>query len=143
MRHLILLLAISYLFSANAQIPVDSLKGHYTFDGTLADYSGQGNHITAGSGTFANDRFGNVNGALQLDGISDSLSLPIAEFSPISGDFTISFWYKTNHPEVMNCFSSKQSPSDTSNNFEIQLSSHNSYYLQYYKPSLGLHSIRL
>ena len=133
MRNLILLLAILYLFSANAQIPVDSLKGHYTFDGTLDDYSGQGNHITAGSGTFVNDRFGNVNGALQLDGISDSLNLPIAEFSPISGDFTISFWYKTNHPEVMNCFSSKQSPSDTSNNFEIQLSSHNSYYLQYYK----------
>ena len=133
MRNLILLLAILYLFSANAQIPVDSLKGHYTFDGTLDDYSGQGNHITAGSGTFVNDRFGNVNGALQLDGISDSLNLPIAEFSPISGDFTISFWYKTNHPEVMNCFSSKQSPGDTSNNFEIQLSSHNSYYLQYYK----------
>jgi hypothetical protein len=133
LRYVILLLTISSFFSANAQIPVDSLKGYYTFDGTLADYSGQGNNITAGSGTFVNDRFGNINEALHLDGISDSLNLPIAEFSPITGDFTISFWYKTNNPEVMNCFSSKQSPSDTSNNFEIQLSSHNSYYLQYYK----------
>jgi len=133
LRYVILLLTICCFFSANAQIPVDSLKGYYTFDGTLADYSGQGNNITSGSGTFVNDRFGNINEALHLDGISDSLNLPIAEFSPITGDFTISFWYKTNNPEVMNCFSSKQSPSDTSNNFEIQLSSHNSYYLQYYK----------
>ena len=135
MRCLILIIAIFSFCSTFAQIPVDSLKGHYKFDGTLADNSGQGNDIIAGSGSFVIDRFGNVNKALYLDGISDSLNLPITEFSPIQGDFTISFWYKTNNPENMNCFSSKESPSDTVNNFEIQLSSHNSYYLQYYKQS--------
>jgi len=135
MRYLTLIISIFYLYSTNAQIPGDSLKGHYKFEGTFADYSGQGNDIIAGSGSFVNDRFGNENGALYLDGVSDSLNLPISEFSPITGDFTISFWYETNNPQVMNCFSSKQSPSDTVNNFEIQLSSHSSYYLEYYKQS--------
>lgn len=135
MNNLKLLIAIFLTSSALAQIPTDSLKGHYRFNNSLADYSGEGNSIVAGSGTFVNDRFGNANEALYLDGVSDSLALPISEFSPIAGDFTISFWYKTNNPYIMNCFSSKQSAMDTTNNFEIQLSSHNSYYLQYAQQS--------
>jgi hypothetical protein len=116
-----------------AQIPTNGLKGHYPFDGTLTDYSSNGNDIVTGTGTYVDDRFGNANAALSLDGITDSLVLPIAEFSPIQGDFTISFWYKTNSPNVMNLFSSKQTPADTTNNFELQLSSHNRYYLENYK----------
>lgn len=131
MRYLILLFTTFSFSLVKAQIPSDSLKGHYKFNGTLNDFSGQGNNIVAGSGSFVNDRFGNMNDAFYLNGISDSLNLPISEFSPIIGDFTISFWYQTNHPEIMNCFSSKQSPTDTINNFEIQLNSHNSYYQQY------------
>lgn len=122
-------------FSLYAQIPTDSLKGHYQFETNLNDVSGNGNHIVTGSGTFVEDRFGNADGALYLDGVSDSLVLPIDEFSPIQGDFTISFWYKTNSPEIMNLFSSKQFPSDTTNNFEVQLSSHNSYYLEFLSQS--------
>lgn len=133
MRYLILIFTTFSFCLVKAQIPSDSLKGHYKFNGTLNDFSGQGNNIVAGSGSFVSDRFGNLNEAFYLNGISDSLSLPISEFSPITGDFTISFWYKTNHPEIMNCFSSKQTPDDTTNNFEIQLSSHNKYYLEYYK----------
>lgn len=128
---LLLITAIFPFISVKAQLPTDSLKGHYKFDGTLSDFSGNGNHIVTGSGTFVNDRFGNINKALYFDGVSDSLNLPISEFSPISGDFTISFWYKTNSPEIQNLFSSKQYPNDTISNFEIQLSSHNSYYLEY------------
>jgi len=131
MKKLISMCFLSASLSINAQIPTDSLKGHYKFDAVLTDYSGNGNNIVTGTGSYADDRFGNSTSALYLNGISDSLLLPIAEFSPILGDFTISFWYKTNSPEITNLFSSKQSPTDTINNFEIQLSSHNSYYLQY------------
>lgn len=135
MKYLIILITMFSLGTALAQIPTDSLKGHYTFNGTLEDYSGHSNHILIGSGSYVSNRFGTEDAALFLNGINDSLVLPIEEFSPITGDFTISFWYKTNHPEIMNCFSSKQTSSDTSNNFEIQLNSHNSYYLEYYKQS--------
>lgn len=135
MKKTVIIYILFVNFFANGQIPADSLKGYYKFNGTFTDYSGNENDLLVGSGTFVNDRFGNTNSALYLDGISDSLSIPISDFSPIIGNFTISFWYKTNNPEIMNCFSSKQSPGDTTNNFEIQLSSHNSYYLQYYKQS--------
>lgn len=131
MKNLIPLFVLIVCSSINAQIPTDSLKGHYKFDGSLVDYSGNGNDIVTGSGNYVNDRFGNTANALLLNGISDSLVLPIVEFSPILADFTISFWYKTNSPEILNLFSSKQSPTDTTNNFEIQLSSHNSYYLEF------------
>ncbi len=135
MKKTLLFLCLCIYFSANAQIPINGLNAHYKFDASLQDFSINGNDITAGSGTFVNDRFGNINAALYLNGISDSLTLPISEFSPITGDFTISFWYKTNCPEIMNCFSSKQSPTDTINNFEVQLNSHNAYYLEYLKQS--------
>ena len=118
-----------------AQVPMDSLKGYYNFNGSLLDFSGNDNNITMGSGTFTADRFGEPNSAFSFNGINDSLVLPIAEFAPIEGDFTISFWYKTNSPNVMNLFSSKQTSSDTTDNFEIQLNSHSAYYLEYLKQS--------
>jgi len=114
-----------------AQIPIDSLIGYYDFNGSLIDASGNSNNITAASGTYTIDRFGLANNAFLLDGITDSLAIPVSEFAPILGDFTISFWYKTNSSDIMNLFSSKQSPNDTTDNFEIQLNSHNAYYLEY------------
>lgn len=113
-----------------AQLPADSLKACYTFDGNLLDNSGEGNHITQFSGTYTHDRFAQPTSAFLLNGQSDSLVLPVAEFAPITGDFTISLWYKTNWPQVMNLFSSKQFPTDTSANFEVQLNSHSQFNLQ-------------
>ncbi len=135
MKKLFLVFLLTSCFAATTQISVDSLKGHYTFDGTLNDFSGQSNNIVIGSGTYVTDRFENANGAIYLNGVSDSLVFPTSEFSPIAGDFAISCWYKTNSPDIMNLFSSKQSATDTTNNFEIQLNSHTSYYLQYLKQS--------
>ncbi|HLP10322.1 MAG TPA: LamG-like jellyroll fold domain-containing protein [Flavobacteriales bacterium] len=130
-----LFLCCLFLISAhilNGQLLSDSLKAHYTFNGNLNDVSGMGNHILSGSGTYSIDRFGNLNAALELNGISDSLTFPVTEFAPITGDFTIGFWFKTNEPGIQNLFSSKQSPTDTTANFELQLSSHNQFYLDNY-----------
>jgi hypothetical protein len=135
MRVNFFLLALIFLQQIKAQIPTNNLVGHYKFNSNLNDNSINNNDITTGSGTFVEDRFGNPNKALSLNGTTDSLVLPVTEFSPILGDFAISFWYKTNSPEIMNLFSSKEFPSDTTNNFEVQLNSHNSYYLEYYKQS--------
>lgn len=121
--------------SGLAQISTLGLKGYYAFNGNLNDASGAANHIVSASGTYAEDRFGNANSAFLLDGINDSLTIPVPEFGPIAGDFTISFWYKTNSPEVMNLFSSKQFPTDTTSNFEVQLNSHDLFYLEYNKQS--------
>ncbi len=117
-----------------AQIPTDNLEAYYKFNGNLVDDSGNGNNITDFSGSYSSDRFSQSNSAFSLNGETDSLVLPVTAFAPISGDFSISFWYKTNWPQVMNLFSSKQSPTDTTQNFEIQLNSHNSTFLN--DPSL-------
>lgn len=111
----------------------DSLAAYYNFNNTLNDASGNIKHITEAEGAFTADRFGSPNAAFHFDGENDSLVLPVDKFAPITGDFAISFWYKTNSSAIMNLFSSKQSPDDTTQNFEIQLNSHNRFYLEYYK----------
>jgi len=107
-----------------AQIPIDQLVAHYTFDGNWLDESVEQQHIVSAQSTFATDRFGSANKAVSLNGISDSLVLPVAEFSPIVGDFALSLWYKTASPEKMNLFSLQTNSTDTVNNFNIQLSAH-------------------
>ncbi len=126
MKKAVLFICLVTASICNAQVPLDSLKAYYAFDNNLADSSGHAHHIVSGSGTFVNDRFGNPLQALQFNGTSDSLILPVPEFSPIQGDFSIAFWYKTSSPEKMNLFSSKQNPLDTTSNFEIQLNNHSS-----------------
>ncbi|MBK8343030.1 MAG: LamG domain-containing protein [Bacteroidetes bacterium] len=111
----------------------DSLAAYYNFNNTLNDASGNIKHITEAEGAFTADRFGSPNAAFHFDGENDSLVLPVDKFAPITGDFAISFWYKTNSSAIMNLVSSKQSPDDTTQNFEIQLNSHNRFYLEYYK----------
>jgi hypothetical protein len=118
---------------AVAQIPLSNLNAHYGFNGNLNDLSGNANHIVSASGSFTTDRFGVPGNAFLFDGINDSLTIPVPEFAPLQGDFTISFWYKTNSPQIMNLFSSKQFASDTTDNFEVQLNSHNPFYLEYLK----------
>ncbi len=128
-----LLLVISFFLQLHAQSLSDSLLAHYTFSNNLLDGSENHYDILSASGIFTTDRFNQSNAAFAFDGINDSLVLPIPEMAPVSGDFAISFWYKTNSAKIMNLFSSKQTPDDTTHNFEMQLNSHNQYYLEYYQ----------
>ncbi|HRG28207.1 MAG TPA: hypothetical protein PLJ00_09975, partial [Chitinophagales bacterium] len=124
---------ISFFLQLHAQSLSDSLLAHYTFSNNLLDGSENHYDILSASGIFTTDRFNQSNAAFAFDGINDSLVLPIPEMAPVSGDFAISFWYKTNSAKIMNLFSSKQTPDDTTHNFEMQLNSHNQYYLEYYQ----------
>ena len=108
-------------FNLFSQIPTDALVAFYPFNNNTLDSSGLSNDAIAGGCSFAEDRFGNENAALLLNGISDSLIIPIDDFTPLTGDFTFSFWLKTSSPETMNIFSIKEAAHDTINNFEIQL----------------------
>lgn len=106
-----------------AQIPSAGLVGFYPFNNSTLDSSGMDNHAVAAGCTFVADRFGNAESAFSMDGINDSLIIPIPGYTPLSGDFSISFWMKTNSPEKLNILSLKEYPNDTINNFEIQFSS--------------------
>jgi hypothetical protein len=53
------------------------LVAHYQFNGNANDASGNGNHGTVhGGATYAEDWFGNPNGALVFDGVDDYVELP-------------------------------------------------------------------
>lgn len=124
-------LAITICFAALslfAQIPTTGLVAFYPFQNNTSDSSMNSFDATAAGCTFTTDRFGNSHSAIAFDGIDDSLTIPLPGFTPLDGDFTISFWLNTTSPEKLNVFSLKDSPFDTINNFEIQFSSHS--YLQ-------------
>lgn len=68
----------------------DGLLGAYLLDGDARDSSGQEQHGQVIGATFAADRFGHPNGALQLDGQSAWVSTPVdGQRHPLS----ISFWF--------------------------------------------------
>lgn len=112
------------------QIASDSLKAEYLFNGDLTDNSLNNNTVTAFSGTFVSDRFQHPNSAFHLNGTTDSLVFPISSFTPIVGDFSISFWYKTSSSKLQNLISIKNNSADTVHNFDLQINSHNQVSLQ-------------
>lgn len=59
-----------------SQIPQDSLKAYYPFNGNVNDESGNEYHGSAVSATLTTDRFGNENSAYLFDGYNDLIMLP-------------------------------------------------------------------
>ncbi|MBI2259446.1 MAG: T9SS type A sorting domain-containing protein [Flavobacteriia bacterium] len=122
------ILLISFIIVSTivySQIPTNGLVAYFPFNGNASDESSFNNDGLTHGCIYTVDRFGTQNSAIKLNGIEDSIVLPITQFSSIQGDFTISFWAKTNSPERMNVISSKEFPNDTTNNFEIQFNSDN------------------
>ncbi len=93
-----LLLLFSCLLVAanglNAQLDQNLLL-RYEFEGDVLDISGNDNHGIANGGiTYVEDRGGNPNGAVQLDGFDDFIELPnLAELKP-DLPVSFSFWVK-------------------------------------------------
>jgi hypothetical protein len=59
-----------------SQMPADSLKAYYPFNGNANDESGNENHGTVIGATLTTDRFGNENSAYLFDGLNDFIQLP-------------------------------------------------------------------
>ena len=82
-QKLLLTLLITTIFSvAKAQVPsyvpTNGLLGWWNFNGNVNDLSGLGNNGTPiNSPTYTNDRFGNPNACIQLNGINQRVDLPL------------------------------------------------------------------
>lgn len=125
-RHFPVLLALLCLaLTCAAQLPTLGLRAHYALDGNLLDASGNANHGSSPSTAFVPDRFGHAGQAIHLDGSGDSLLLPIANYTPLTGDFSISFWLRTGDMEGKNVLALEQFPGDTTDNFHFRLCAHN------------------
>lgn len=92
MKHIILLVSLAFSLNAFAQIPTDSLKAYYPFNGNAIDMSGNGNNGTINGATLTNDRFGNINSAFNFDGIDDFIQINTVNNSLFENDFSVSLW---------------------------------------------------
>ena len=92
---------ISFATETMAQVPnyvpTNGLVGWWPFNGNANDESGNGNNGTVNGATLTSDRFGNANKAYTFDGVNDYIDYPSGANSTLNviGDFTISFWLKT------------------------------------------------
>ena len=95
MKKLFFALSCTVVLNNFAQVPTTGLLAFYPFSGNTNDSSAMNYDAQAGGGSFVTDRFGNANAAFYLNGSTDSLVFPIPGFTPITGDFCISFWLKS------------------------------------------------
>ena len=87
--------------SGFTQINLDSsLLGYYPFAGNALDSSGNGHDGTVNGASLADDRFGNANSAYSFDGTDDYIALDTVLGNFGTGDFTISFWMKTDSSRI-------------------------------------------
>jgi len=91
------MLPVFFISSVSSQVPTEGLFAYYPFSNNTLDESGTGNDAIAYGCSYMDDRHGNANSALYVNGESDQLEIPNNEFTPLSGDFTLSFWFKTSN----------------------------------------------
>lgn len=74
-------------------IDTSGLVAFYAFNGNANDISGRGNNGTIlGGATFQNDRFGQANQAILLDGVNDYISIPRNSSLEPTNALTINAW---------------------------------------------------
>ena len=91
------LISFQILAQVPNYVPTNGLVGWWPFTGNANDESGNGNNGTVNGATLTSDRFGNANKAYTFDGVNDYIDYPSGANSTLNviGDFTISFWLKT------------------------------------------------
>jgi len=94
-KSLLILMLTLVANSIHSQIPTEGLFAYYPFSNNTLDESGTGNDAIAYGCSYMDDRHGNANSALYVNGESDQLEIPNNEFTPLSSDFSISLWMKT------------------------------------------------
>jgi len=94
-KNSILILSIILISTSTikAQIPTNGLVAWYPFSGNANDSSGNGNKGTVYGASLTTDRFGNRNSAYFFNGYSTIL-VPHNNLLNLTGDFTISSWFK-------------------------------------------------
>ena len=98
---LILISGMGYSQSVPSYVPTNGLVGWWGFNGNAQDGSGNDNHGTVNGATLTTDRFGNLNGAYDFDGINDYIQ---TNFSGPQGNSprTVSIWFKTSQLHTLN-----------------------------------------
>jgi hypothetical protein len=84
---------------ARGQVKLDSgLVAYYPFSGNAVDSSGNGNNGTINGAVLSLDRFGNSNRSYSFNGVSDYIQVPHSNSLNLTGDLTISSWFRSITP---------------------------------------------
>jgi hypothetical protein len=84
---------IIYAQTIPSFVDTSGLVAWYSFNGNANDISGKGNNGTIlGGATFQNDRFGQANQAILLDGVNDYVSIPRNSSIEPTNALTINAW---------------------------------------------------
>ncbi|MGB1004754.1 MAG: LamG-like jellyroll fold domain-containing protein [Salibacteraceae bacterium] len=91
------LLASLFLLSINsfAQIPTDSLKAYFPFDGNTNDMSGSNNHGIPNNAILSPDRFGRPSSTYNFNGVNSSITGAANQELEMTSQLTISAWVNT------------------------------------------------
>jgi len=79
-------------------VPTEGLAGWWPLDGNALDGGTFENHGTVSGAVATTNRYNEASGAMVFDGIDDHIVVPDAASLQITGNLTISLWYKTPGP---------------------------------------------
>jgi hypothetical protein len=100
-----------FLLNLSAQsqnIPTNGLIAYWPFNGNALDESGNNNNGIVTGASLTTDRYGNQKSAYYFDS-EDFIEINDSAITPFNGDFTISFWFKSDHLERMEPLNFKDS----------------------------------
>ena len=83
-------------------IPSNGLLCWYPFNGNANDESGNSHHGISNGATLTMDRFGNANEAYSFNGMNTEIRVPNSSALNLTGDFSISIWFKSINPPTNN-----------------------------------------
>lgn len=102
MKSLIAILLATLSLNALSQtpdyVPTEGLAGWWPLDGNALDGGSFENHGTVSGAVATTNRYNEASGAMIFDGIDDHIVVPDAASLQITGNLTISLWYKTAGP---------------------------------------------
>lgn len=93
-----ILFATLFTCSCFADVTDDALS-FYRLNGNTLDSGSNGLHGTLFGGSFTNDRLGNPDAALLLDGVNDYVRIADSPSQNLTGDLTVAAWINIPTPE--------------------------------------------
>jgi hypothetical protein len=84
--------ALTMAQNVPSYVPTNGLVAWWPFNGNANDESGNENHGTVFGATLTEDRAGNVNSAMEFNGINNYISIPYSNTIGVQQEITVSFW---------------------------------------------------
>jgi trimeric autotransporter adhesin len=107
------------------RIPTNGLVAYYPFDNNAVDKSGNNNDGIVNGPILTSDRKGNMNSAYAFDGVDDYIYVSDSEILRITGQITMSVWFKTDYTLPFAGLICKAEPYEIRHGYLMDIDNHN------------------